>query len=707
MAADKWAGIATQAGRAAGGVAGACLVYGVVEAVFADLGRVLVLELATRRVASISVEGTLLAVAAYGLAGAGLGAVLGVATHLWGSTGRLAVPWFAVGGTVVAMAFAGNAAAVFRPALPGASAGVLLALLGLTARLRGVGGTRAAVFTNPWFASTFLLLTAFLAEPRWYIGTAWRVASTVGAGSAFALVAWLGASYLARAATRMAPRARAAGPLVLGLLALGVSLGVPALASRVPTLTPPVAAHSAVRQPNVLLISLDTVRADHLPLYGYGRDTAPSLARLAAQGAIVYPRAIAASNHTLASHASILTGLTVTHHGARFTAPPGKEAVATAVPDGIPMLATRLAARGYSTAAVVANRLFLHAGFGFARGFSVFDCREPVSPFGPPKPYLLRGVARALITAVAPSLRSDRLFLPADAVTDRALSLIATAQRADWPWFVFLNYMDAHVPYQPPPPFDTKFGGRDPTFSWSRYPAILDAVMHHPGHRMEEQVRRHLQSQYDGAIAFEDAQLGRLFDGLRALRAFDDTLIVVTADHGEAFDEHGAVGHGSTVYDEVVHVPLVIKYVGSPARLDPGAVVSAVDIVPTVLEAVGAPAAAGDGRSLLGGEGGARRFVVADSSGASHIEGPGNPTALPLFALYSGSLKAIRRHDGTLEVYDLAVDPSEGRTLDLAVVDPTWAAELARLARARVRPAAPHPVDPTDRERLRSLGYVQ
>jgi arylsulfatase A-like enzyme len=712
VAGHEWRQVARVAGRAATGVAGACLVYGVLETVFADFARFAIFALVVRsRVPGVSVAGAVASVATYGLVGGVVGAILGACVAGFGRPARgSAVSWFAVGGLGVACAFAANAAAFWPPALPGAAAALGLALLGLRAQRQPHAEARAAVFANPWFTATLLLATAFLSEPRWYIGTAWRVMSVTGAGLAVSAAAWFGAPYRVRVFAVLPRAVRGAGPVLLGVLTFATALGIPALAGRLaPGLGRPVVwtAGASARRPNVLLISLDTVRADHLALYGYRRDTTPNLARLVAAGAAVYPRAIAASNHTLASHASLLTGLTVAHHGAHFAAPPGRDPVAVGLPEGVPTLAERLAGQGYSTAAVVTNTLFLHAGFGFARGFSIFECREPASPFGPAKPYLLRRLARRLAIGFGWPASSERRFVSADTVTHRALSILEAAHRAGRPWFVFLNYMDAHVPYEPPPPYDARFAGRDPAFSWNRYPAILDAVMLRRARQISESDRRHLESQYDGAIAFEDAQVGRLCDGLRALGAFDDTLIIVTSDHGEAFGEHGAVGHGVTVYDVEVHVPLVIKYPGRLARASHLGPVAAVDIVPTVLEVVGAPEAPLDGRSLVHGPGPDRRFVVTQSSGAGRIEAPGDPTALPLFALYDGPLKAIRRHDGTTEVYDVAADPSESRALSPAVLDPGWVVELTRAAAGQTLSAPRWLVDPEERERLRSLGYVR
>lgn len=433
--------------------------------------------------------------------------------------------------------------------------------------------------------------------------------------------------------------------------------------------------------PNVLLITLDTVRADHLSLYGYARDTTPFL-RSFARTATVYTRALAPSNMTLSTHASLLTGLPASQHGAHFV---GDDDEGRPLPRRFPTLAENFRRRGYAVSAIAANWAYFSPEFGLDRGFSYYSA-EPPARAGASLDYYSRrqtpwGVTRKshLLRYSAWWLLSHKLKLW-DEHRDRwtADEVNAAAQRrferpGSRPFFVFLNYFDAHGPYRAPAPYDRRFP--PPTRS------LVD----------------HWQSQYDGSIAYLDSALQRLFQSLRDANAFDRTLIIVTSDHGESFYEHGTTGHGTTAYDEEVRVPLIVKLPGQRS----GAVVDDAVALADVfgLASVGrAPIGAGD--------------VVTEAFPLVSTPATTSQRAQSGRAIIRGQFKLIQpSRGGGAKLYDLASDPREMR--DIAADQPVKAAELkAALADWVKRHPAPHfaappPISDEIKARLRALGYLK
>jgi arylsulfatase A-like enzyme len=293
-----------------------------------------------------------------------------------------------------------------------------------------------------------------------------------------------------------------------------------------------------------MLIVIDTLRADHLSVYGYHRRTSPSLDRLA-RHAVVYSRAISVGTWTIPSHASMFTGLLPMTHGA-YRAVGSQWSLATPLAPEIITVAERLATAGYQTAAFVGNDTYLHPIFGLDQGFKLYETR---------------GLWRA------------------DRVTRRAIRWLE--RHYEQPFFLFLNYLDPHEPYAAPAPYDHAFPGR------------RDG-MRNLAHRVRDEGRaptaeelEHCVSQYDGDILYTDHHLGRLLERLRDLGRYRDALIIVTSDHGELLGEHGRLGHGTFPYDDVVRVPLIVKYPGQTEGRIEDRPVSTVDVTPTILDTVG------------------------------------------------------------------------------------------------------------------------
>jgi arylsulfatase A-like enzyme len=456
--------------------------------------------------------------------------------------------------------------------------------------------------------------------------------------------------------------------------------------------------------PNVLLIVMDTVRADHTSIYGYERDTTPNL-RALADGATLYSRAVAVSDFTLPSHASMFTGVYRDWHGA-FRVVGGNPQPLS--PDR-PTLAEVLGSHGFWTASSVANFAYLARWTGLTRGFAVTETGRPVDISRANQPFYLRRIARRLLRLMPDTAALDRETMTASDVERRALGLLDRAKSRNGPFFLFVNYMDAHFPYIPDAPFDSQFPGKgvlSPSLDdWRRQATLLE-------HPLTPQERSHLISQYDGGIAEEDASIGRLLSRLRKLGLYDNTLVVVTSDHGEAFGEHDLLRHEvGFVYQNLVSIPLIIKY---PQQLDPrrsDELVSQVDFMPTILDLAGIPTPAGlQGLSLVAPERDQTRVVYSSANGINRVARMNPKFGGTRHAIFAGSLKLISSTSGPPELYDLNADPGEEhnlyspgdpRALELTRRLDSWVASMPR------RSVRTKTLDPATRERLKSLGYVQ
>ncbi|MDG3005076.1 sulfatase [Paludisphaera mucosa] len=419
---------------------------------------------------------------------------------------------------------------------------------------------------------------------------------------------------------------------------------------------------------NVLLVVLDTVRADHLSLYGYDRETTPNLARLAREST-VFDQARAAASWTLPSHATLFTG--------RW---PGELSVERRgwLDGSAPTVAERFRDAGFATAGFVANPFFCGRGSGLARGFQVY-ADYPITPGEVLRSSSLgwllarswlRLNARIEAHATAGAVRDvDLDFSRKDAAAVSREFLGWLGRNGGRPFFAFLNLFDAHDPYIPPPGFDLRFGrsSRPDTPHLLRDWQRVDKAKLTPGdvHAARDA--------YDDCLAALDAQLGDLIESLRARGVLDRTVLIVTADHGEQFGEHGGFGHGLSLYDEEVRVPLLIR---APGLVPAGRVerddVSLRDVAATALDLSGVPIEMpplpGDSLAArLRGEG---PGVI--SPAFSELLGPvdervarpaaaDDPASGPWESVVVDGRVYIRRGDGRESLYDLATDPSEAR----------------------------------------------
>ncbi len=424
----------------------------------------------------------------------------------------------------------------------------------------------------------------------------------------------------------------------------------------------------------ILLIVLDTLRADHLSLHGYARPTSPRLDDFA-QRATVYAQAKATSPWTLPSHASLFTGLYPFEHGARTFDPaaledPDETGNVGCLGAEHLTLAEVLRDAGYATAAIGANEGFLDARFGLDQGFEHYDIRRG------------RG----------PEL-NQRAFL----------WLVA---HKDEPFFLFLNYMDTHRPYN----CVEREGFPDcgtPKQATALLRELSSMALDQGLEPPPEKVARLVQ-QYDTSIANLDAALGELFDQLDAWGVLERALVIVTSDHGEYLGEHGLFEHSKDVYEEVQHVPLIVHHPGQDGRRDVDEAISIARIPALVLDhAQGNPERpASFDRHPQGAA------VLAENyfSRMHDLNKPrGDALRRIRRAVYAGSDKLVLTGDSAVELYELEQDPGERTNrLDASA---QRAAELRTHASAwplpgpEVRPVLPR-LDDEARETLRALGYA-
>mgnify|MGYP000361127494 CR=1 FL=1 len=549
---------------------------------------------------------------------------------------------------------------------------------------------------GPWTSGALLVVVPYVN----YEIMADRSAIARGAASLLAVLGLMGVSALIHRAVhwlRQPTPFHQTALLGMGTLAVVVMVGAFSKGLDVPGRLAP--ANAVSGRPNVVLIVLDTVHAGHLSLYGYARNTTPNLKQLAAE-ATVYEHAASVSDHTLPTHGSLFTGLYPSWHGAHYTP---KHSKGRPLSGNALTMAELLRDKGYSTMAVVANSHYVGPSFGMDQGFAAFDCRKPVlaiNPFG--KRYFLRHAFRRILGRIVSTGEWYFFTRTSSEINAAAFALLDKARDERTSFFLFVNYMDAHGPYVPTSPYDTLFEGKNPRFS---YPNYLDLVRNvfRPGKDLPEHVRRHLISQYDGGIAQADAAIGELVSKLKRMGAYDNTLFIVTADHGEAFGARHLLGHGmGELYSDLTHIPLLIKFPGTAQTQSVKTPVSQVDVLPTVLDVLGYETPKNvQGRSLRQGSLEPRAvFAEAFPAIGIHVK-----------AILAGDRKLIMHQQDTIEVFDVVNDPSDSNNLYK-----TGSAEMPALraaledwyrSRPRLPDQAPAKVTKEELERLKSLGYVQ
>ena len=473
--------------------------------------------------------------------------------------------------------------------------------------------------------------------------------------------------------------------------------------------TQPHAGGPPATQPNILLISVDTLRPDHLHCYGYARDTSPNIDRLAAEGAL-FENVISSTSWTLPAHAALFTGLADTVHGCVDTD--------RRLEDSRHTLAERLRESGYATVGFFSGP-YLHPVFGLSQGFDEYiDCTS--------YPELSERVIERKGTVDGHQIETRA---HSDITNPRVYQ-----QVRDWldagppqPFFMFIHMWDVHFDFIPPPPYDEMF---DPDYQGSvtgerfLFNAAINTLM--PKRDLE-----HVIALYDGEIAWTDMHIGKILDDLDSLGLRESTLVALVSDHGTEFFEHELKGHRQSLYDEVIRIPLIVRY---PRRVPQGQryseQVRIIDVLPTLLELVGAGAPPDTmGQSLVplfeGGK------LKRDNLAISELfcdSGQLTPAGLwaskdPRFPIRH-RLRSFRRPDRKLiydlnrertVVFDLLADPAEQAPLadsgapqmQSLLRDARWARTWLR----EFREALPTTGEASEipeavLEKLRMLGYV-
>ena len=420
--------------------------------------------------------------------------------------------------------------------------------------------------------------------------------------------------------------------------------------------------------PNVLFIVLDTVRAESLSLYGYTRQTSPHLAELARRG-VRFDQARATAAWTLPSHASMFTGRWPYELSTRPDRP---------LDDTYPTLAEFLRNHGYATAGFAANTYFCSQWYGLGRGFMHYEDVALTAT------EIVRSsiMGRYLLRKLSPynSSRPTAYFERKDAVTINHETLEWLANRSkDRPFFAFLNYYDAHDPYLAP-------GGAPRHFGCTPTTSADVAILRDWLNVVTSQVSSHnltlARDCYDDCIAYLDNQVDRLFSELHSRGLLDNTLVIITADHGELIGERGAYGHGQSLHHEAINVPLLII---APRRVPSGRVVSTPvslrDLPATVVELVGlGKNSPFPGRSLAKHWSANARTAAEENdlllTETADEVSKNSPLARSGRSLLLRNKLYIRNRDGREELYDLAVDRAEEHDLSTSVQAQSLMAEF-------------------------------
>jgi arylsulfatase A-like enzyme len=457
--------------------------------------------------------------------------------------------------------------------------------------------------------------------------------------------------------------------------------------------------------PNVILISIDTLRADGLSCYGNPHRTSPAIDGVAAKG-VRFQRVYSTSSWTLPAHASMFTGLYTASHGADKTLDQSGGTVADALPAGIPTLAETLRNRGYRTAGFISNP-WVSSVFGLGRGFDEYDDHtNKLGSFINVKDSL---ICRAFLAA---GIWSEQDFDGSRKVDDflpAAMDWITKHSRDRF--FLFLHLIEPHYIYEPPEKYRLNPSGKPiPIFrdiknlisgDYSLSPANLAG----------------LQTLYEGEIKYIDERLSGLFALLDRTGLTGHTLLIITSDHGESFGEHGLWTHGNSLYEEQVHVPLIMRLPGAipEARIIDNQLGSLVDLMPSILDIIGAPPAKGvQGRSLRpaweGNGGEPPRAVYAELRPDASWRRTNGSLGRGQKMIRTMDAKYLEGSDGQKKLFLTREDPREdqnvvdkqpalAQTLELALH--AWQAGTTPISKPNRLKLSPEMIN-----QMRALGYI-
>lgn len=413
-------------------------------------------------------------------------------------------------------------------------------------------------------------------------------------------------------------------------------------------------------KPNIILISLDTMRQDHMGCSGYYRNTTPTLDSLARSG-VMFNRCQAQSPRTLPSHASMFTGLSVVSHGTGVFGD-------CTFDENLPSIQQTLRDNGFITAGFT-NVIYLSEIYEFDKHFDYLQCAI--------KDY----------------------YNGAQTLED-ARSWIEDNRTESHPFFLFIHIFEIHEPYDPPEPYDILFtsNGSEGITKWE----LSDR-----GELLNPEDRDHLLNLYDGEIAYVDNLLSGFFSYLTVAGLADSTLIIVVSDHGEEFLEHDGWGHAHSLYQELLHVPLIISGPGIPAGVVDSASAAQLDLFPTILDYLNIPVPESvEGVSLL-----SESLRIGRSLPSSGLDsqlpgfGEGNTDVWYRVSILNGHRKLqMDMKTGEVSMYDLQLDPGEHQSIEAdsnLIID-------AEIYWTTIPQGHPSPVDTLKSNAiLRDLGYIR
>jgi arylsulfatase A-like enzyme len=527
-----------------------------------------------------------------------------------------------------------------------------------------------AYFLNVEILPEFLSLTSVLGN-------------LVLAGAIF-LLWWTGTRWLL-------PRQSALGSVASSAtLSLALGLGLAGLLAATVALARAWRVETPAGAPNVLIVLIDALRADRLGCYGYSRNTSPNIDEIARAG-WRFDAAFAQSNWTKPSVAALITGLyprqtsvspdTWSHAGAQ-----GEVLVDSLSPQHL-TLAEFLGALGYETGAFGENHHLLRK-LGFAQGYLTHEWREP----------MLTGSAFTKFT------KKFRSGFTAEWISDHFVKWLGSTKGPKF--FAYLHHINVHWPYTSPPPFAGMFMKTRPTedFNSTKFMVrAIEGIRGQSGRAPSAETLRAMSDAYDEGIRHVDSEIGRIMRVLKQRGLYDNTLIVITADHGEEFMEHGLLGHGKALYDESIRVPLVIKFPCPGSRCGPRTVttqVELVDVFPTVVREVGRTPPASMPGTVLYEEASARKFVFSETAQSIALR---TPERKWIYDKQHDSGKLFDLRTDARELNDIAGQQAEtardltARTLDFTVL---YAPE-DKYASSAVE------ADAKMLEGLKALGYVK
>jgi len=419
--------------------------------------------------------------------------------------------------------------------------------------------------------------------------------------------------------------------------------------------------------PNIIFISIDALRADRLSCYGYHRNTSPNIDRLTSQG-VLFKNAFSQATWTLPSHASIFLSQYVWRHKVNT----GKKRLG----NSFTTLAEILRDRNYTTCAFVGGGL-LSSGYGFNQGFEIYDDGSP----------------------------RRRRFYEISSYINKLLSWLESVKNRKF--FLFIHTFDVHGPYNPPAPYFDLYtkgcceGKHLRTSKGIIVPRRLDAS------KLTSGEINYIMAVYDGGINYVDDQLGKIFEKLNQLGIYENTIIIITADHGQGFKEHGSLKHGYKPYIELVHVPLIMRGPGIPRNRTYENWVQHIDIAPTILEILNIPQRKEmQGRSILSLMNNCEieEYFSTYSWGLEGSQGP--------VSLRTKKWTYIMKHNKPDELYDRINDPKEQnnviekRPLIAQKLKKDLEDFIALTSKGKPQVAEKVHIDEEFKEQLKSLGYL-